>query len=226
MIGGLWLSSQETGKFFQKINYEGIGSLCSSCGLSGHGAASCNVVENAHGAGINISKPDGLDGWTLVTPKWQLPFQNGQSYLPPKDRYFLRKKAPVGGRLKPQSDLSYDEDAVPPVDTLPPPERLNPVDDAVPKELPIGQNLASNSTQLQHPDTQKLLQNGPGSLNSMPSSSLQSLAPSTQDKKCTIPTSCDVQELLLSNLAGLAPSPVLISMSLYPFPSTSSCCAS
>ncbi|KAK8956188.1 hypothetical protein KSP40_PGU015216 [Platanthera guangdongensis] len=68
LFGGLLLNSANTGKVFQKLVYEGIGSLCTSCGFTEHGDATCASVAPIKN--VEVRNPqEGLDGWTLVQPR-------------------------------------------------------------------------------------------------------------------------------------------------------------
>lgn len=78
ILGGIWLSSKATGKFFQKIIYEGMGSLCTSYGLAGHGDTHCkdSSIEIGKNEAPPINPKAGLDNWATIhskKPKKQWP---------------------------------------------------------------------------------------------------------------------------------------------------------
>ncbi|KAK8936060.1 hypothetical protein KSP39_PZI014208 [Platanthera zijinensis] len=68
LLGGVCLNSKGTGKFFQKLNYEGIGSLCTACGFADHGDAPCKRQDDKELL-ADRNPQAGLDDWTLVLPR-------------------------------------------------------------------------------------------------------------------------------------------------------------
>lgn len=66
ILGGIWLNSKANGKFFQKIVYEGMRSLCTSCGLAGHGDTPCK--DPPAELGTNEATPTNPKAGLMVGP--------------------------------------------------------------------------------------------------------------------------------------------------------------